>query len=70
MKFSDESEIKGALIGIAKNLKVIAKQQEIIAEQQKRQTDSLRNLSAVSSILLIMAVLPLLIMAAQAGILS
>ena len=46
MKFSDESEIKGALIGIAKNLKVIAKQQEIIAEQQKRQTDSLRNCQA------------------------
>ena len=68
MTDTPDSETPDALIGIAKSLKMIAQQQEIIAKQQKRQTESLRNLSAISTFLLVTVVLMLLIMAARGGI--
>jgi large-conductance mechanosensitive channel len=66
MDNSSETEYFNPSLG--KHLKAIAEQQAIIAEQQKRQTEYLRNISAVLTLLLIAIVLFLLIFAATTGI--
>ena len=63
-----EFDNNNALAGIGKHLKVIAEQQISIAEQQKRQTEYLRNISAVLTLLLIAFVLFLVIFAAKTGV--
>lgn len=66
MDNSSESEYFNSSLG--KHLKAIAEQQIIIAEQQKKQTEYLRNISAVLTFLLIAIVLFLLIFATTTGI--
>ena len=61
-----ESESINASSG--KHLKTIAEQQVIIAEQQKRQTEYLRNISAVLTFLLIAIVLFLLLFSIKTGV--
>ncbi len=63
-----ESDNNHALIGIGKHLKVIAEQQVIMAEQQTRRTEHLRNISAVLTLLLIAIVLFLLIYAVKSSV--
>jgi len=63
MENSQESENNNALIGIGKHLKSIAEQHTIIAEQQKRQTDYLRNISAALTFTTIAVVLILFVLA-------
>jgi len=58
-----ESDNNNALIGMGKHLKVIAEQQIIIAEQQKRQTDYLRNISAALTFMTLAVVFILLVLA-------
>ena len=65
MDTSSERENVNASLG--KHLKAIAKQQAIIAEQQKRQTEYLRNISAVSTFLLITVVLFLVLFSVRVG---
>lgn len=60
MENSAETESRDALIGIGKHLKIIAEQQSIIAEMQKRQTDYLKNLSAAVTAMTVAVVLILL----------
>ena len=66
MDNSSESENFNASLG--KHLKAIAEQQTIIAEQQKRQTEYLRNISAVLTFLLIAVVLFLMFFSIKTGI--
>ena len=66
MDNSSESENFNASLG--KHLKAIAEQQTIIAEQQKRQTEYLRNISAVLTFLLIAVVLLLVFFSVKTGI--
>ena len=66
MDNSSESENINASLG--KHLKAIAEQQTIIAEQQKRQTEYLRNISAVLTFLLIAIVLFLLLFSIKTGV--
>ena len=51
------------------NLASIGKHLKSIAEQQKRQTEHLRNISAVVTLLLVAVVILVVIIAAKAGIL-
>ena len=60
MESSNETENIGSSLG--KHLKMIAKQQEIIAEQQKQQTEYLRNISTISTYTLITIVLILVLL--------
>lgn len=62
MENSQETESSDALIGIGKHLKLIAEQQTIIAEQQKRQTNYLKDLSTALTFLTIAVVLILLVL--------
>ena len=66
MDISSESENINASLG--KHLKAISEQQAIIAEQQKRQTEYLRNISAVLTFLLIAVVLFLVLFSVRTGI--
>jgi cell division protein FtsX len=59
---------ENANASFGKHLKAIAEQQAIIAEQQKRHTEYLRNISAVSTFLLIAVVLFLVLFSVRAGI--
>lgn len=62
MDNANETVDNDALIGIGKHLKVIAEQQTIIAEQQRRQTDYLKNISAALTFLIVAVVLILLVL--------
>ena len=62
------SESEKIYASFGKHLKVITEQQAIIAEQQKRQTEYLRNISVAVTFLLIAVVLTLVLLAARAGI--
>lgn len=65
----NSSEPENANASLGKHLKAIAEQQTIIAEQQKRQTEYLRNISAVFTFLLIAVVLFLVLFSVKTGIL-
>ena len=61
------SEFNNITSSLGKHLKSIAEQQAIIAEQQKRHTDYLRNISAVLTLILVSVVLFLVIFSIKAG---
>lgn len=64
----NSSEPENVNVSLEKHLKAIAEQQAIIAEQQKRQTEYLRNISAVLTFLLIATALFLVLFSLQAGV--